>query len=192
MIHSFHFFFIRGLVDYLFPEDDQVSLRVRERVPVIRPATNVGNDEMRVKITGRSKVPIIRPATNLRHENEPIIPVFTTEKKPEKKESEKCLTGKYILGQCLCYEEFTAYYGNNHRFGDENPQKTRLACQRSCEAHPSCHFWTFRKPLEGQDTGLCYLKTKRENVTPNVTDYVSGSKGCKLPEWTGIQSDISG
>ena len=117
----------------------------------------------------------------------------TTEKKPaEKKESEKCLTGKYILGQCLCYEEFTAYYGNNHRFGDENPQKTRLACQRSCEAHPSCHFWTFRKPLEGQDTGLCYLKTKRENVTPNVTDYVSGSKGCKLPEWTGIQSDISG
>ena len=32
-------------------------------------------------------------------------------------------------------------------------------------------------------TGLCYLKLKRENVTPNVTDYVSGSKYCRLPEW---------
>ena len=122
----------------------------------------------------------------------------TTEKKPEKPEKEEnpenCLKAIYILSHrhCLCYEENTAYYGNNHRFGDENPQETRLACQRSCEAHPSCHFWTFRKPLEGEDSGLCYLKTKRENVTPNVTDYVSGSKGCKLPEWTGIQSDISG
>ena len=76
MIHSFHFFFIRGLVDYLFPEEDQVALKARERVPVIRPATNLGNDGMRVKITGRNKVPIIRPATNLRHENEPIIPVI--------------------------------------------------------------------------------------------------------------------
>ena len=100
----------------------------------------------------------------------------------------KNVLSKYVRNVGLCFEEFTAYYGNNHRFGDENPQKTRLAFQRSCEAHPSCHFWTFRKPLEGQDTGLCYLKTKRENVTPNVTDYVSGSKGCKLPEWTGIQS----
>ena len=33
-------------------------------------------------------------------------------------------------------------------------------------------------------TGLCYLKLKRENVTPNVTDYVSGSKYCRLPEWS--------
>ena len=60
----------------MFPEEDHVALRVRERVPVIRPATNVGNDEMRVKITGRSKVPIIRPATNLRQENKPMIPVI--------------------------------------------------------------------------------------------------------------------
>ena len=87
--------------------------------------------------------------------------------------------------QCLCYEDNTAYYGNNDRFGNENPQKTRLDCQQSCEFHPSCHFWTFRKPLEKGGSGLCYLKVKRDNVTPNVTDYVSGSKKCRLPEWTG-------
>ena len=101
--------------------------------------------------------------------------------------SEKCPAG-HFGPKCLCFEDNTAYYGNNHRFGDENPQKTRLECQRSCEAHPSCQFWTFRKPdpKNVANGGLCYLKTKRENVTPNVTDYVSGSKGCKLPEWTGI------
>ena len=59
-------------MNYLLPEEDQVALRIRERVPVIRPATNLGNDETRVKITGRSKVPIIRPATNLGNEYEPI------------------------------------------------------------------------------------------------------------------------
>ena len=109
-------------------------------------------------------------------------------------EPDKCPTGRYVLGHCLCFEDNTAYYGNNNRFGDENPQKTRLACQRSCEAHPSCHFWTFRKP-DPENVGaggLCYLKTKRENVTPNVTDYVSGTKGCRLPEWTGIQSVTRG
>ena len=30
-------------------------------------------------------------------------------------------------------------------------------------------------------TGLCYLKSKRENVTPDP-NYVSGSKSCQLPE----------
>ena len=87
--------------------------------------------------------------------------------------------------QCLCFEDNTAYYGNNHRFGDENPQKTRLDCQQSCEFHPSCEYWTFRKPIESGEAGLCYLKLKRENVRSNVTDYVSGSKTCRLPEWTG-------
>ena len=28
-------------------------------------------------------------------------------------------------------------------------------------------------------------------MTPNVTDYVSGSKGCRLPEWTG-ELELSG
>ena len=89
-----------------------------------------------------------------------------------------------------CFEDNTAYFGNNQRTGGENPQKTRLDCQQSCEFHPSCHFWSFRKPdlrssaREGAAVGggLCYLKLKRENVTPNVTDYISGSKYCQLPE----------
>ena len=107
-----------------------------------------------------------------------IPAMFSARKKPITKEP--------------CYEDNTAYFGNNHRTGGENPQKTRLDCQQSCEFHPSCHFWTFRKPdLRSSDRegaaaggGLCYLKLKRENVTPNVTDYVSGSKYCRLPEWS--------
>ena len=83
-----------------------------------------------------------------------------------------------------CYEENTAYFGNNHKMGPENPQKTRLDCQQSCESHDSCHYWTFHT------SGLCYLKVKRENVTPNLTSYVSGSKFCRLPEWSSAK-DIS-
>ena len=83
-----------------------------------------------------------------------------------------------------CYEENTAYFGNNHKMGPENPQKTRLDCQQSCESHESCHYWTFHIQ------GLCYLKVKRENVTPNLTSYVSGSKFCRLPEWSP-DTDIS-
>ena len=45
-----------------------------------------------------------------------------------------------------CFEDDTAYFGNNARTGGENPQKSRLDCQQSCEFHPSCHYWTFRKP----------------------------------------------
>ena len=33
--------------------------------------------------------------------------------------------------------------------------------------------------------GPCYLKTARENVTPGLADYVSGSKHCALPEQRG-------
>lgn len=97
---------------------------------------------------------------------------------------------------CPCFEDNTAYYGNNHRFGGENPQKTRLDCQQSCQFHPSCHYWTFRKPSSSSDdgedesSGLCYLKLKRENVTPNVTDYVSGSKYCRLPEWSSTGTPL--
>ena len=78
----------------------------------------------------------------------------------------------------LCYEDNTVYYGNNLRTGSQNPKKTRLDCQQSCELEPSCHYWTFDK------SGFCYLKSKKENVTPNIPVYVSGSKYCRLPEWS--------
>ena len=86
---------------------------------------------------------------------------------------------------CVCFEDNTAYFGNNHRFGAENPQFDRLGCQRSCEAHPECKYWTFSKPSVAGEEGLCYLKTKRENMKFNLTDYVSGTKHCRLPEWQG-------
>ena len=86
---------------------------------------------------------------------------------------------------CVCFEDNTAYFGNNHRFGAENPQFDRLGCQRSCESHPECNYWTFNKPSEAGEEGLCYLKTKRRNMKYNLTDYVSGSKKCRLPEWQG-------
>ena len=86
---------------------------------------------------------------------------------------------------CVCFEDNTAYFGNNHRFGAENPQFDRLGCQSSCESHPECKYWTFSKPSEAGEEGLCYLKTKRGNMKYNLTDYVSGSKKCRLPEWQG-------
>ena len=78
--------------------------------------------------------------------------------------------------ECVCYEDNTAYFGNNHRFGAENPQLSRLSCQNSCESHPECKFWTFSKPEVDGEKGLCYLKTKRENMKFNLTDFVSGTK----------------
>ena len=81
--------------------------------------------------------------------------------------------------ECACFEDETAYFGNNERLGNENPQPSRHACQQSCQHHPSCLFWTWGK---AEPTGPCYLKTKRDNVGYNLTNYVSGNKFCKLPE----------
>ncbi len=80
---------------------------------------------------------------------------------------------------CTCFEENTAYFGNNHVVGAENPQSSRLACQRSCAEKAECVFWTWGR---GSPTGPCYLKTKRAQVTHGLRDYVSGSKDCVLPE----------
>ena len=78
---------------------------------------------------------------------------------------------------CFCYEEDTAYFGNNAKVGSDNPQPSKEACQQSCAASPDCQFWTWGR---GTPTGPCYLKTKRENATPNLKSYVSGSKHCDL------------
>ena len=66
--------------------------------------------------------------------------------------------------------------------GQENFQPSRAACQRACAQHPTCEFWTWGK---GEPRGPCYLKTARDNVTPGLDSYVSGSKHCKLPEAEG-------
>ena len=62
----------------------------------------------------------------------------------------------------------------------------RSACRRSCAEHSECSYWTWGK---GTPTGPCYLKTSRDGVTHGMTDYVSGSKGCLLPEDKGQQED---
>jgi hypothetical protein len=90
----------------------------------------------------------------------------------------KCPEGTYG-DDCSCFEDNAAYFGNNDRLGNENPQPSRHACQQSCQHHPGCKFWTWGK---AEPTGPCYLKTKRENVGYNLTSYVSGNKFCKLPE----------
>ena len=79
---------------------------------------------------------------------------------------------------CFCYEEDTAYFGNNAKVGSDNPQPSMQECQKSCAASTECEFWTWGK---GTPTGPCYLKTKRENVTPSLKSYISGSKHCNLP-----------
>ena len=82
---------------------------------------------------------------------------------------------------CACLEDNTAYFGNNALVGSSNPQPSRLACQRSCEDHPDCQYWTWGKGSPGP----CYLKHARENVTPGLESYVSASKSCPLPESSG-------
>ena len=84
--------------------------------------------------------------------------------------------------ECKCYEDNTAYFGNNEVTGSDNPQPSRVACQRSCAQHPTCQYWTWGK---GEPTGPCYLKSARDNVTPGLSTYVSGTKHCKLPEAQG-------
>ena len=104
----------------------------------------------------------------------------------------KCPSGYF--GQppeCKCFEDNTAYFGNNAVVGADNRQPSRAACQRSCAQHPTCAFWTWGKVGAGAGAGggagggPCYLKTARENVSPGLADYVSGSKHCALPEQRG-------
>ena len=85
---------------------------------------------------------------------------------------------------CSCFEDNTAYYENNVQMGEKNLQPSRLACQQSCSDHSECEFWTWaKKTPEGE--GPCYLKHTRENVSPGLNGYISGSKQCLLPEANG-------
>ncbi len=90
--------------------------------------------------------------------------------------------------ECSCFEDDTAYFGNNHLIGHENMKKSARECQLSCEETEECNYWTWGK---GRPEGPCYLKTKRENVRGNLTSYVSGSKKCKesLPGPDGTKED---
>ena len=88
---------------------------------------------------------------------------------------------------CSCVEDNTAYFGNNARVGSSNPQPSRAACARSCREHPECQFWTWGK---GSPMGPCYLKHSRDNVSPGLTSYVSGSKLCVLPESEGKPEEL--
>ena len=88
---------------------------------------------------------------------------------------------------CSCVEDNTAYFGNNARVGSSNPQPSRAACARSCREHPECQFWTWGK---GSPMGPCYLKHSRDNVSPGLSSYVSGSKLCVLPESEGKPDEL--
>ena len=60
--------------------------------------------------------------------------------------------------------------------GSSNPQRSKEACASSCREHEDCHFWTWGK---GSPLGPCYLKKMRENVSPGLASYVSGSRECR-------------
>ena len=88
---------------------------------------------------------------------------------------------------CSCLEDNTAYFGNNAKVGSENLQPSQSACQKSCLDHPECEFWTWGK---GTPSGPCYLKHARDNVTPGLDSYISGSKHCPLPEAKGNYTEF--
>ncbi len=93
--------------------------------------------------------------------------------------------------ECACFEDNTAYFGNNHLLGHENMKPSARACQLSCRETKECNFWTWGK---GRPEGPCYLKTDRQNVRANLTSYLSGSKGCQdsLPGEDGAGSAAGG
>ena len=75
---------------------------------------------------------------------------------------------------CSCFEDNTAYFGNNVVFGKSNPKPSREECVSSCQYHPQCKFWTWDKI-----SGSCYLKhSKSSNFPTGNTRYVSGPKHC--------------
>ena len=86
---------------------------------------------------------------------------------------------------CLteCYDDRTAYY--NHDIpgwsGKQNKRKTPKKCQRSCQNHAKCEFWTFDKKNK-----LCYLKTCRGDVRNGLKEskFISGDKDCDPPKTT--------
>ena len=80
----------------------------------------------------------------------------------------------------LC-EENTDYYGNNYVCGYKNRKDSTLDCQQDCAANSNCKFWSFRKPEQRGNQGLCFLKTKKENVIKDA-NFTSGTKNCHLPD----------
>ena len=78
---------------------------------------------------------------------------------------------------CTCFEDNTAYIGNNIKTQTDCP--SRSTCQKSCANNYQCKFWSFE---EKQNSGICYMKTRRGGVTHGMNNYVSGSKNCRMPE----------
>ena len=77
----------------------------------------------------------------------------------------------------VCFEDDTIYIVANIVMGQNNPQPSWSACQRSCAQQARCSYWTWEKR-----STWCHLKTRRAGVTHNQPNYVSGSKRCLLPE----------
>ena len=59
--------------------------------------------------------------------------------------------------------------------GTSNLQPSKEACASSCRELEDCRFWTWGK---SSPLGPCFLKTARENVTPGLAAFVSGSREC--------------
>ena len=56
-----------------------------------------------------------------------------------------------------------------------------MDCQQDCASNANCKFWSFRKPEQRGNQGLCFLKAKKENVTKDA-NFTSGAKNCRLPD----------
>jgi len=104
-------------------------------------------------------------------------------KNKEEKAGKQCPEDAFGPECSNCYEDNTAYFGNNAVSGHENMLASARACARSCMEHKDCKYWTWGK---GSPEGPCYLKTKRENVRSGLPSYISGTRECKdLPNFEG-------
>ena len=92
---------------------------------------------------------------------------------------------------CVCYEEHVNLEG--HTVARADDVESYLACQKLCEHHVDCHFWSHYTGDPSFNT--CFLKTKvgkisRKSDDPNSKNYVSGSKSCAMPKTLGNNTHI--
>ena len=101
----------------------------------------------------------------------------------------KCPSGYF--GQppeCKCFEDNTAYFGNNAVVGADNRQPSRAACQRSCAQHPTCAFWTWGKVEAGAGAGGVSMapRCRMEGGGEEEWDYCTTCRGDSCPDETSV------
>ena len=91
-------------------------------------------------------------------------------------------------GRRTCLDDNTVYQGAynlvNPRL-NRNKKNTSMECQKACQHHPRCKYWSWLKKCVRQgirgwwcEVGQCHLLSTKGKKRNN-SYYVSGSKNCR-------------